>query len=117
MQSQLPASIATALGQQFDREFAGSAPPARGSRNAHAAPVYLRDVAHGQAFILDSDPRLLYVRLQLADGSHTPHALPVVVIAVLDAAAPESSGSVHVLEPLRTVRLVDVVRPIQVRAR
>ena len=117
MQSQLPASIATALGQQFDREFAGSKPPARGSCGAYAAPIFLRDVEHGQAFIIDSEPQLLYVRARFGDQVLRQPTIPVVVIAAMDAAEHANVGRIADFEPLVTVRLVDIVRPIQARAR
>lgn len=116
MQHRLPANAAAALDSQFAREFAPPAPPAASPRPGYAAPTYLRDVRYGQHFMFDSEPHALYVLAQFGFGKYTDGLIAVVVIAAATNDGYDKVGTISEHAPLQTVRLVDVLSPVKVRA-
>lgn len=87
-------------------------------RTGHAAPIFARDVQPGEHFIIDSAPFALYVRAYFLDAHPDSFdSVPVVVIAAANGNAHVQVGSVSNLSPIQTVRLVDVMGPLQARAR
>ncbi len=87
-------------------------------RTGHAAPIFARDVKPGEHFIIDSAPFVLYVRAYFLDAHPDSFdSVPVVVIAAANGTSHVQVGSVSNLSPIQTVRLVDVMAPLQARAR
>ncbi len=118
MQSQIPANAAATLNAQFSREFAGAAQPSSRPRAGHAAPIFARDVQPGEHFIIDSAPFALYVRAYFLDAHPDSFdSVPVVVIAAANGTAHVQVGCVSNLSPIQTVRVVEVLGPLQARAR
>lgn len=119
MSSQLPANAAALLERQFHRQFGNTAPPPTPPmkpRNAYEAPEFLRDVGYGQHFIFDSQPHTLYVRARFGFGDFTGGQIAVVAIAATTEAGQTQIGLISEYMPLQTVRLVELVAPLQVRA-
>ncbi len=74
-------------------------------------PVAVRSVGFGQAFMIDSAPGLLFVRVR--DNLPIADSIPVVVIAT-GQGQQEELGVVIGLLPLETVRLTKVTQPMMV---
>lgn len=117
MQSVLPTDAAATLNSQFAREFGCATNPAASPRAGYAAPIYLRDVEYGQHFIFDSEPHTMYVLAQFGFGKYTDGQIAVVAIAAAAQEGHVKVGTISEHMPLQTVRLVDVLSPLQVRAR
>ena len=118
MQSQIPANAAAKLNAQFDQQFKAAVTHANRQCAGHAAPIFARDVQPGEHFIIDSAPFALYVRAYFLDAHPDSFdSVPVVVIAAANGAAHVQVGCVSNLSPIQTVRLVDVMGPLQARAR
>lgn len=119
MQSQIPANAAATLDAQFDQQFKAAVKHAsRQCAGHHAAPIFARDVQPGEHFIIDSAPFVLYVRAYFLDAHPDSfNSVPVVVIAAANGTTHVQVGCISNLSPIQTVRLVDVIGPLQVRAR
>lgn len=85
-------------------------------RVGYAAPVYLRDVDYGQHFIFDSQLQTLYVRARFGFGNYKDGQIAVVAIAATTEDGQTQVGLISEYMPLQTVRLVELVAPLQVRA-
>lgn len=100
----------------IDRDFANIF-----GRGTHAAPVPVRSVERYQPFVRDSVPDELLVRANLPTPALTlltgeAHVVVVVIATAGDHSAMRA-GDTLCLNANDTVRLVDIVKPAQVRAR
>ncbi|MEQ1512950.1 MAG: hypothetical protein ABL934_09750 [Lysobacteraceae bacterium] len=105
------------FGFQIDAKPLALASSSAGPRAGYAAPVYLRDVEYGQHFVFDSELHTLYVLAQFGFGKYSDGQIAVVAIAATAPDGHTQVGRITEHAPLQTVRLVDVLAPLQVRAR
>lgn len=85
----------------------------RAAQDSHriTAPVAVRSIPFGQPFVIDSAPGVLFARVR--DDLPVHEAVPVVAIAT-PPGQPQELGRVFGLTPSTTVRLVEVIQPMQV---